>query len=165
MKTIITFLLFTTIAFSQGSPYVALSADLRNGIIGSDPTNNKPEADLLFRAGMISNKGLKIGALYETFPAIDFQKYGFEIGQQISISEKLKFIPTMEATIIIRESLNHLNAGANGEFIYMLTKNLGISAIANYSTRTDLNYYYGGKNYKFSGYVGFVWRFDAYGNN
>ena len=161
MKTIL-LLLFTSLALAQGNPYVSISADLRNGIVGSDPTNNKPEFDLLFRAGMVSNTGLKIGALYETFTAIDFQKYGFEIGQQIKITNKLIAIPTLEATIIIRESLNFLNAGANGEIIYMLTDNLGISAIANYSTRTDLNYYYGGKNYKFSGYVGLVWRFDAY---
>jgi hypothetical protein len=163
MKTLL-LLLFTTIAFSQGSPYVSVSADLRNGTIGSDPTNNKPKADLLFRAGMVSNKGLKIGALYETFPAIDFQKYGFEIGQQIKITNKIIAIPTIEATIIIRESLNHLNAGINGELIYMLTKNLGISVIGNYSTSTDLNYYYGGKNYRFSGYLGFIWRFDPYTN-
>jgi hypothetical protein len=164
MKKLIAILLFTTAAFSQGSPYVAISADLRNGIVGSYPTNNKPEADLLCRAGMISNKGLKIGALYETFTAIDFQKYGFEIGQQIKITNHLIAIPTIEATIIIREHLNFLNAGVNGELIYMLTKNLGISAIAKYSTRTDLNYYYSGKNYKFSGYVGLVWRFDPYTN-
>jgi hypothetical protein len=161
MKTLI-LLLFTTIAFSQGSPYVSVSADLRNGTIGSDPTNNEPKANLLFRAGMISNKNLKIGVLYEIFEAIDFQKYGFEIGQQIDIAKKIKFIPTLEGTIIVRESLNFLNAGANGELIYMLTKNLGISAIANYSTRTDLTYYYGGKNYRFSGYLGLYWRFDPY---
>jgi hypothetical protein len=161
MKTLI-LLLFTTIAFSQGSPYVSISADLRNGTLGSEPTQNKPKADLLFRAGMISNKNLKIGVIYEIFQAIDFQKYGFEIGQQISITEKLKCIPTLEATIIIRESLNHLNAGINGELIYMITDNLGISAIANYSTGTDLNYYYGGKNYRFSGYFGLYWRFDPY---
>jgi hypothetical protein len=164
MKTLIAILLITTATFSQGSPYVAISADLRNGILGSNPTQNKPEADLLFRAGMVSNKGLKIGALYETFPAIDFQKYGFEIGQQIKITNKIIAIPTIEATIIIRESLNFLNAGVNGELIYMLTKNLGISAIANYSTATDLIYYYDSKRFRFSGYIGFVWRFDPYTN-
>jgi hypothetical protein len=163
MKNII-LLLFTTMVFSQGSPYLSISADLRNGIVGSKPTNNKPEADLLFRAGVISNKDLKVGVLYENFKSIGFQKYGFEIGNQIKFTNRLIIVPTIEVTIIVRENLNHLNAGLNAEIIYMLTDNLGISTIANYSTRTDLNYYYGGDNYKFSGYAGLIWRFNVYDN-
>lgn len=160
MKKLFFAFMITGLSFAQ--TYVSLSADVRNAIIGSTPTNNKPEMDFILRAGVISNKGLKVGILFEKFDAIGFNKYGFEIGQRIG-NEKLQLIPAVELGWIERCKMNSWTVGANTEILYFLNNNLGITATCNLSWRTDLNEMYGGNNWKFSNYIGLIYKFKKYG--
>jgi len=159
MKTIL-LLLACGLCYSQ--PYLSLSADIRNGTIGSAPTNNKPELDLLLRAGAISYAGaiknVKVGIVYERFKAIDFNKYAFEIGY-VFRGDILELQTTIEAGWIERYKLNTWCIGANADVIYWINDNVGISVTCNLLSRTDLNEMYGGNNWKFSNYAGIYYKF------
>lgn len=154
-KNIVILLLFSTIALAQNSEhtgagtYISLSADIRNGILGSEPTDNKPEPDFVLRAGAISNMNLQIGIGLERFSRIEFNKYFFEIGQRIN-SGKFNFTPTIEAGWIERYKMNSWTVGANFYAIYFINDHVGIMITNNLSWRTDLNELYGGDNWKFS---------------
>jgi hypothetical protein len=161
MKTII-LLLVSAFGFSQ--PYVSTSLDARNGIIGSDPTKNKAELDILIRAGVVAfegvGKNVKVGFVYEKFNAIDFKKYAFEIGYNFD-GTRVVIQPSLEFGFIERDYLNYWTYGGNLDFIYYFRdSNIGLIATCNLSSRTDLNALYGGNNYKFSNYIGLIYKFD-----
>lgn len=165
MKKLITMLLLTTIAFSQKQTYndcgtyISASADFRNAIIGSNPTNNKPELDLLIRAGAISNKNLLIGMIYERFKAIEYNKYAVEIGQRIG-ENKLQFTPTLEFGWIERYSMNSWTIGANLYITYNLNEKFAILVTNNLQWRTDLNELYGGDNWRPNFAIGVEYKFN-----
>jgi len=153
-------LLLCSIGFAQ--PYLSVGIDGRNAIIGSDPTNNNPEIDALFRFGAISYAGaiknVKIGGVIEKFNAIDFNKYAFEIGY-VFRGDILELQTTIEAGWIERYKMNYWTVGMNNDVIYWVNDNLGIVLTNNLSHRTDLDALYGGKNYKFSNYLGIHYKF------
>jgi hypothetical protein len=161
MKKLILLAILAT-QFLNAQPYISLQLDGKNAIVGSAGTENKPEIDLLFKMGVLGNKGFKVGLIYENFKAIDFNKYCVDLGQRIPVTESLLLIPSLEAGWIERYKLNTWTIGANIECIYMINDNLGISATTNLSARTDLDYLYGGNNWNFSNYVGVIWIFDKY---
>jgi len=101
MKTLI-LILFTTVSFAQHVQFFA-GADIRNAITGSAPTNNKPELDLLLRFDAIAESGLGIVAFYETFNAIEFQKWGVGFKQEFTLVDKLTLSYIVEPTVIKRD--------------------------------------------------------------
>ena len=101
-KLIIILSLITNFAFSQGHVQIIAGADIRNGIVGSDPTNNNPELDLLLRFDAIAESGLGIVAFYETFNAIEFQKWGIGFKQEFKLLDKLTLSYIIEPTVIKR---------------------------------------------------------------
>lgn len=153
-------LLISIGAFAQ--PYISGSIDGRNATVGSEPTNNKPEVDVLFRFGAIGTAGvgknLKVGIVYEKFNAIEFNKYAVEVGYTFKVY-KFDVHTSIEAGWIERFKLNYWTAGANVDVIYFINENIGIMITNNLSARTDLNSLYGGENYKFSNYIGIIYRF------
>jgi hypothetical protein len=164
MKKLIALSLFSLISYAQNDhygmeQYVSITTDVRNATIGSNATNNKSELDVTFRAGVISNENLTIGILYENFNSLDFRKYAFEIGQRIG-KGRLQFTPTIEAGWIERFKLNHWTVGANLHTVYYLNDNFGILLTTNVSWRTDLNYNYGGNNWKLSNGLGMIYTFN-----
>lgn len=101
MKKLI-LLLITTLSFAQGHVQVVAGADVRNAIQGSDPTGNNPELDLLIRFDAIAESGLGIVAFYETFHAIEFEKWGIAFKQEFELLDKLTVSYILEPTIIKR---------------------------------------------------------------
>ena len=160
MKKLIFMLFFSIGAFAQ--PYVSGSLDARNAAVGSAPTNNKSEVDLLFRFGAIGTAGVgknvKVGIVYEKFNAIDFNKYAVEVGYTFNVLN-LDVHASLEAGWIERFKLNYWTAGTNVDVIYFINENIGIMLTNNLSARADLNSLYGGENYKFSNYIGIIYKF------
>lgn len=160
MKKLI-LLLICNVAFAQ--PYISTSIDGKNATVGSAPTNNKAELDLLFRFGAIGNNKVKVGGIIETFKAIEFNKYAVEVGYTFKVL-KLDVHTSFEAGWIERYKLNTWTIGTNIDVIYFINENIGIMLTNNLSSRTDLNYLYGGENYRFSNYVGIIYRFKNNAN-
>ena len=77
MKTLI-LILISGMCYSQ--TYLSVGADIRNGILGSEPTNNKPAFDGIFRFGMIGtvpnhSTTIECSVGYESFKRIQFDRY------------------------------------------------------------------------------------------
>ena len=101
MKKLI-LLLITSFTFAQGHVQFIAGADIRNAITGSDPTGNNPELDLLLRLDAIAESGLGIVAFYETFNAIEFQKWGVGFKQEFTLIDRLTLSYIIEPTVIKR---------------------------------------------------------------
>ena len=164
-KLFLLLVLFVSIGYSQSKEkdgYIAFSGafDVRNAIIGSTPTQNKPELDVLFQFAMVGNN-LEVNVGYERFNAIDFEKYtigvgyhfplyGYVFGQPI----KTTFIPSIEPTLIGRwgtwggglgdtQVSSHLSLGGNLAFRWDITDNFAFEYLFNALPRTDLSTMYG----------------------
>jgi hypothetical protein len=100
MKKLLIALLLTNLATAQ-HVYFASGIDLRNAIIGSDPTNNKPELNYSLEFKMVGNNNFEAGIGFEQFNIIDFNRMYFTAGYRFEIGE-FTIIPTIEPTIINR---------------------------------------------------------------
>lgn len=146
---------------------ISLGFDVRNCIIGSNPTNNKPELDFIIGAGFIQNK-LEFNFGFESFKAIDFNKYTFSVGPQIKIKDNFKFIPALEYTNIYRSenwggalSKNYnsyfSSIALNLSLRYYFNDKIGLEYMINILPRTDLLYQYDKLKIVSSGYIKFVY--------
>jgi len=134
--------------------------DVRNAIIGSEPTNDNPELDLLLSCRMVSNKDVVISIQYETFKAISFTKYSFTLGYQFNPLNKINFTPNLEFGVISRKDFSDFKGegsfftvGCNFILEYDLSDSFNFGVNTNISHRTDLDYMYGGKNYILSNFI------------
>jgi hypothetical protein len=161
MKKIILAILITGLSFAQNNPYVAFSAsvDVRNAIVGSQPTENNPELNFILGFQMVG-KSVEVGIFYESFKSIEFSRYGVNAGYQFPIIEKLTITPSLQFSMISRKEVEQeyygegcfLSYGANLNIRYEIIDNLTIGLRSECVARTDLNYLYGGSNYIFSNY-------------
>jgi hypothetical protein len=168
MKKLITLLLIPLFASGQSKPYVSFSVgvDVRNALIGSQPTNNKPEVDYLIGFNMISYNRFDVGIFYENFNRIKFTRYGASVGYQLPITEKLTLTPAVEFSLINRGEVERefegnggfISYGVNCKLQYPILNNLDVSLKGNFIKRNDLSYLYGGTNLLFSGYFEFVYK-------
>lgn len=153
MKTLL-LLLVTTCLFAQKEGYIALMSglDVRNATVGSAPTQNKPELDIIAKFIMVG-KDIEVNVLYERFEAISFAKYGFGVGYHFPLYSKYGktvFIPSIEPCLIDRwgeewqVSSSHLSIGANASLRWFFTDHLGAELLFNALPRTDLKARYGG---------------------
>jgi len=138
----------------------SVAIDVRNGITGSDPTDNKPALDLLLGYQMIDKNGMVVGLFYESFKEIEFTKYGFTLGYQVDVSERFKIIPDVEFGMIIRKDFDGFEGkgsfftiGGNATFQYDISEHFALSMKTNISKRTDLDYMYGGDNWILSNFA------------
>lgn len=142
-------LLLSTSIYSQ--VYVSAGIDVRNAVIGSDPTNNKPAFDGIFQFGMIGgNTEVSIG--YERFNKICFDKMFFSIGHQFPLYAyvsgkeiKTLLITSVEPTLIGRwgevwqTKSSHLSVGVSIGLRYQLNDKFDIELNVNALPRTDLS--------------------------
>jgi hypothetical protein len=163
MKKIILAIMITGLSFAQNNdPYVAFSTsfDVRNAIVGSEPTNNNPELNFILGFQMVG-KSVEVGIFYESFKSIEFSRYGLNAGYQFPIIEKLTITPSLQFSIIDRKEVyqkykgsgSFLSYGGNINIRYEIVENITIGLRSECVARTDLNYLYGGSNYIFSNYL------------
>jgi hypothetical protein len=149
-------LLLSTIAFAQPRKpqehyyYFSSAIDIRNAIVGSPPTNDHPELDLLFQAGIVS-QNIEINIGYERFQAISFDKMTFGAGYHFPLYAypfgheiKTVLVPSLEPTIINRWGneweckSSHLTIGANIGLRWHFTDYLAGELLYNALPRIDL---------------------------
>jgi hypothetical protein len=146
MKKIILTLLVTSLTYSQG--FVKIGADVRNGIIGSKPTDDKPAFNGLYKIGFISNDGIRLNISFEHFDEIKFTRWGLEAGYVFEF-KKFKLHTTLELSTIERKlTTSHyyngtivLTGGCNIEIEYNLTDNFSISMVNQLIYRNDFSIY------------------------
>lgn len=171
-KTILILMLsFTCFAQKEGYIYFSGAIDIKNATLGSNPTKNKPELDLLYQFGLVGNN-VEVNIGYESFKAIDFDKYSVAIGYHFPLygnffSKQIKtvLIPSIEPCIINRWSnwaggigdrtqiSGHLSIGLNASLRWKLKDKIYLEFLSSVLPRTDLNAMYGGKNYVYSNYL------------
>jgi hypothetical protein len=143
IKTLL-MLLIGSLAFSQTqTPYVGFIGgfDIKNALVGSEPTNNKSELNYSLQFIMVG-KNVECGIGYESFKRIDFNRMYLSAGYQFPISEKIKLIPTLEPSIINRS--DNWGGGISYELkqsFLSLALNLSLQYNLNdkLALRTDLN--------------------------
>lgn len=149
MKKLILLLLLTTLGHAQQG-YLSLGVDIRNGILGSKPTDNKPELNLNFRAVAVGNKGTEGGIGFELFERLDYNRMYILFGQQIELTRDLKIVPQLEPSIINRKggwggglgyqdnASSHLSLALSLPIRYKLSDKLSLELYTNFLPRTDL---------------------------
>jgi hypothetical protein len=149
MKKLIILLLLATSAQSQ--IYVSTGIDVRNAIVGSKPTDNKPALDLLFKVHLVG-KSVECTVQYERFESIGFDKFAFGVGYQFK-AFGTTITPSIEPTLIGRHNFgdfdtksSHLAIGGSMTVKWELSERLAIGIVGNALYRTDLAAKYGTKN-------------------
>lgn len=155
---------------AQGKALAIGSFDLRNAVIGSQPTNDKPSADILAKLAMISNSGFEIDVQHESFPKIGFNKQAVGFGWNIPLTEKLSVSPMIEPTLINRkwkpednagfDKTHHLNIGFSAPVRYDLTDKIGVEVHFNILKRGDLQWRYDDDKWVKSVYTGVYFRLN-----
>lgn len=150
----------STICYSQ--PYISAGVDIRNAILGSEPTNFKPAFDGIFRFGFIGSipsheTEIDIAVGYEVFNRIGFDRYFTSVGVHLYPTSKITIVPAYEFSIINRWGgdwgvrSSHLAVlGANLGVRYKLSEKTEIEFLTALLDRVDLNTMYGGRAFKIS---------------
>ena len=162
MKALI-ILLISVGCYSQNI-YISVGADVKNGIVGSNPTNNKPAFDGIYRFGMIG-KRIECVINYENFNRIKFDRYYFSVGYHIPITDDFTIIPAYEASLINRwgnewqTTSSHLAfLGANIAFRYNVSGKISLESMTAILNRVDLNARYGGNKFKISNSINLIYK-------
>jgi hypothetical protein len=110
---------------------LSLKTDVRNAILGSKPTNNKPSPDLTLAVNMVGNN-LELSVGDELFNQIGFNRFflnfGYHSQRYIPIGDKeLNFtvIPYLGASTITRYGKED-RILPNGDFIYGNSSHLAV---------------------------------------
>ena len=156
-------------SYSQ-TQYVNISADVRNGITGSNPTNNNPKLDVIILGGVTDKNGITLEFGYENFKAIEFSKLYFGLGYTvISKNEKIEASLTAEPTYITRDwgeehgKITYKSIGASSKIQYNIDESFGVSLLGNMLLRTDNSDRYNISTPKvFSVYLGVTYTFSRH---
>lgn len=142
--------------------YVSLGAgvDVRNAIIGSEPTQNQPAFNGLLQFSMVGEEGIKVDITYEKMPKIDFERYSIGFGFIFPLYAHIRnkqivtnFIPSLSPTIISRKGYwgggisketnsAHITLGLNLSLNWRLSDSFAVEYTLNMLPRTDLSAMY-----------------------
>lgn len=167
-KLILIFVLLSSLTYSQ-KQYINISADVRNGIAGSNATTNKPALDILILGGVTDKRGITVEIGYERFKAIGFSKTFIGLGYTfINLNKTLECTTTIEPTYIDRNwggeygRITYKSLGASIRLTYNISENLGVSLLENVLLRTDNAHRYDISPPKvFSTYLGITYTFKS----
>jgi len=171
MKKLILLILFT-VSLQAQNVYFSAGFDVRNLVIGSKPTNNNSELNLMAKFGMVSNKKVEVTVNYEKFNSLDFWKFGFGVGKQIIITEKIMIVPTLECNLINRSDdwggglgykdspSSHLAFGASVPIRYNINDNWAVELQTNLLQRTDIKAKYGKDKWAFSNFLNLIYKIN-----
>ena len=95
-------LLFSNVMFSQNRITATIGGDIKNCLVGSAPTDNKPKADLLFKLTIQNDRMMEIGIGTEVFPSIDYNKVFVTVGRRIDLLNNLSITGSIEPSVIDR---------------------------------------------------------------
>jgi hypothetical protein len=160
--TILLAILFGTNSFSQTPEkegYLAISAgvDVRNALVGSEYTSNKPSLDFLGKFSMVGNN-IEVNVGFESFKKIGFNKYTVGVGYHFPLYGRIgntviktSLIPSIEPTIIDRwgeewetrkAHFSFFSVGANIALRWHLTDHISSELLLNALPRVDLSVRY-----------------------
>lgn len=171
-------------ANAQKQSYLAfgLGADIKNGLIGSAPTGNKPAFDGIAQLNVVgANVHIDLG--YESFQKIKFGRMFGSIGYELPLyaypfGEEIKttFIPAVEFSMITRNvtekyTYNGVNMsedrkygflaiGLNIALQWQLTDDFAVQLASNVLPRPDLKYIYGTDRTVISNYFKILYTFN-----
>jgi len=132
--------------------YLAFSTglDIKNAIIGSKATGDKPALDLLCQFAMVS-QNIEVNIGYERFNAICFDKFTFGVGYHFPLYGRIGnkviktvLIPSIEPTLIGRWGdewecrSSHLSISGNLALRWHLSDKTALEFLSNFLPRTDL---------------------------
>jgi len=162
-------LLISCMSYAQNKLTFSIGGDVRNCIVGSDPTNNEPKADLLFKLTIQNQSIMEFGLGAEVFPAIDYTKVFVSIGARLPILERLDIIASLEPSVIDRTGTwggstngkdvyrSYVTGGGSLVLRYKPFNSIYFEAQTNITYREDLVARYGEKNpLKASNYLSIV---------
>ena len=167
-KLLLTILLASKISYSQ--TYFSAGFDFRNAVVGSDPTNNKPAFDGLFRFGCIGSvpnhdTKIEVSVGYETFKRIQFDRYLCAVGVNFDLTDKITIIPSWEGSIIGRWGQTWQNNNSHISVLsgtlavrYKLNDKFSVESLTGALSRVDLNTRYGGDQYRINQYFSLIYR-------
>jgi hypothetical protein len=139
MKTLILALLLSVSTYAQHQFSVGI--DVKNAIVGSEPTNNESAADWTLQY-KIREKHLEIGLSVETFKKINYFDYtvfaGYYTGETVVFYSNVGF-----GQIVRKSNIGTFNYEANLGIDYYFLDNFGASYELNFNRRMDLKYLYG----------------------
>lgn len=157
--------------------YIAFSAafDIRNGIVGSKPTDNKPALDVFYQASIITPCNVEINIGYESFNKIHFEKYTMGVGYHFQLYGRIgnhviktTLIPSIEPTFIGRwgkewqTSSCHISVGGNLALRWNLSDAIALEVLTNFLSRVDLSARYPEQHCKIpivsSNYLKFIYK-------
>jgi hypothetical protein len=171
MKKLILLILFT-VSLQAQNVYFSVGLDIKNITVGSKPTNNNSELDLMAKFGMVSNKKVEATLNYERFKRLDFWKFGFGLGKQILIAEKIMIVPTLEYNLINRSDdwggglgykdnpSSHLAFGASVPIRYNIDDNWAVELQINLLQRTDIKAKYGKDKWVLSNFLNLIYKIN-----
>lgn len=167
--------------------YISFSGglDVRNAIIGTDPTNNKSAIDYFLQFSIV-HRNIETSVGYENFTKIRFDRYFIGIGYHFPLylsawqkNIKTTFIPSIEPSLVNRwgtwqEGLNfkepssYFSVGGNLAFRWDINDEFAFEYSFNALPRTDLKTKYGDLSLKNnlsdgdgivgSSFVKFIWK-------
>ena len=162
MKTLI-LILISGMCYSQ--TYLSVVADIRNGILGSEPTNNKPAFDGIFRFGMIGSipnhsTTIECSVGYESFKRIQFDRYIVAVGVHLKVSDRITIVPSWEGSLIGRWGSTWQNRNSQLAILggtvgvrYKISDSFTAEFLTSVLDRVDLNTRYGGSNVRLNNSV------------
>lgn len=130
--------------------YFSGAFDIKNSIIGSKATSDKPALDLLYQFAMVS-QNIEVNIGYERFNAICFDKFTFGVGYHFPLYGRIGnkviktvLIPSIEPTLIGRWGdewecrSSHLSISGNLALRWHLSDKTALEFLSNFLPRTDL---------------------------
>lgn len=171
MKKIIILLLFSSVIQAQHI-YFSSGFDVKNIVTGSKPTDSKSALDLMLKFGMVSVKKVEATVNYENFKRLDFWKFGFGIGKQFEITDKIMIVPTIEYNLINRyddwggglgyvdNSSSHLAFGASLPIRYEINDRFAVEIQSNILHRTDIKAKYGTDKWVLSNFLNIIYKIN-----
>jgi hypothetical protein len=144
----LTLILFFASVFTNAQAFLKIGVDIRNSVIGSKPTNDKPAFNGMYKIGFISNQNIRLNMTFEHFNEIKFTRWGLEAGYVFEFN-KFNLHTTAELSTIERKlTTSHyynglivLTGGANVELEYNLTDHFSISLVNQLIYRNDFKIY------------------------
>ena len=139
MKKLILILLLSASTYAQQQ--LSVGIDVRNAIVGSEPTQNESATDWTFQYKARQNH-LEMGLSVETFKKINYFDYNLFAGYYTG--ETVVFYGNIGFGQIVRESnVGTFNYESNVGIDYYFLDNFGASYELNFNRRMDLKYLYG----------------------
>jgi hypothetical protein len=139
MKKILIILLLSISTYAQHQ--LSVGIDIRNAIVGSEPTKNESATDWTFQYKARQNH-IEIGFSVETFKKINYFDYnlfaGYYTGKTVVFYTNVGF-----GQIVRNSNIGTFNYEANLGIDYYFLDNFGASYELNFNRRMDLKYLYG----------------------